>query len=124
MRILVVQVPNQGLESSFCHWTAGHGLLQKERFVHRHRYDVLSLFVCVVDADVNAKCCMSDSQIALEGLRIDRRSWTKILELRIHVQIECGLSRDRMVTSWRSWSDRIEAEQTLDYESPNLHRQR
>ena len=31
--ILVFRSPNQGLESSFCCWTAGQGLAQKERFL-------------------------------------------------------------------------------------------
>ena len=36
--ISVFRAPNQGLESSFCCWTAGQGLAQKECYFHRHRY--------------------------------------------------------------------------------------
>ena len=35
---LASKIPNRGLESSFCCWTAGQGLARKELLFHRHRY--------------------------------------------------------------------------------------
>ena len=37
MKIFASETPNRGLESSFCCWTAGQGLAQKECLSHRHR---------------------------------------------------------------------------------------
>ena len=38
VKLLASKTPNQGLESSFCCWTAGQGLVQKECLFHRHQY--------------------------------------------------------------------------------------
>ena len=37
VKMLASGTPNQGPESSFCCWTAGQGLAQKECILHRHR---------------------------------------------------------------------------------------
>ena len=38
MKLLASKTPNQGLNNSFCCWTAGQRLAQKECSFHRHRY--------------------------------------------------------------------------------------
>ena len=52
VKLLVSRTPNRGLESSFCCWTAGQGLAQKECLFHRHQYEtILSIHDNIIEHD-------------------------------------------------------------------------
>ena len=59
--ILACRAPNQGLESSFCCWTAGQGLARKEHAFHRRRYEATRSSVFLLLALVQTACTLTST---------------------------------------------------------------